>query len=232
MNVTPAEWGILFLSLKVGVAAVLAMLPIAFALAWIMARVRFRGKLILDVLIHLPMFLPPVVTGWLLLIILGNSSPLGRWLQATLGISFVFHWTGAVLASAIMALPLMARTMRLSIESIDLRLENAAKTLGAGTMHIFLTINIPLCLPGILAGMALGFARAVGEFGATITFASNIPGETETLPLAIYDALQIPGAEHEVLTLSLLSIGLSVGALLLVDRLNPRHNRHGDADVV
>ncbi len=227
------EWGIVALSLKVGGVAVLATLPVAFALAWLLARYRFPGRVVLDALVHLPLVLPPVVTGWLLLIAFGPLGPVGRWLESWFGMSLMFRWTGAALAAAIMALPLMVRAMRLSIEGIDRRLEGAARTLGAGPWHSFWTISLPLALPGVLAALVLGFARSIGEFGATITFVSNIPGETRTLPLAIYSALQVPGGEAMVTRLALLSVALSLGALMLSEWLVRRTHRrkatrHGD----
>ena len=226
------EWGIVALSLKVGGVAVLATLPVAFALAWVLARHRFPGRVVLDALVHLPLVLPPVVTGWLLLIAFGPFGPVGRWLESWFGVSLMFRWTGAALAAAIMALPLMVRAMRLSIEGIDRRLEGAARTLGASPWHSFWTISLPLALPGILAALVLGFARSIGEFGATITFVSNIPGETRTLPLAIYSALQVPGGEAMVTRLALLSVALSLGALILsewlVRRTHGERQRHGD----
>ena len=190
---TSEEWGIVALSLKVGSVAVLGTLPVAFLLAWVLARARFPGRFLLDGLVFLPLVLPPVVTGWLLLLAFGNNGPAGKFLFATTGLTFMFRWTGAALAAAVMALPLMVRAIRLSIEAIDRRLEGAARTLGASPFHTFLTISLPLSLPGILAAAVLGFARSIGEFGATITFVSNIPGETRTLPIAIYGALQTPG---------------------------------------
>ena len=227
-----AEWGIVALSLKVGGVAVLATLPIAFGLAWVLARYRFPGRVLLDGLVHLPLVLPPVVTGWLLLIAFGPHGPAGRWLESWFGASLMFRWTGAALAAAIMALPLMVRAMRLSIEGIDRRLEGAARTLGAGRWHAFRTISLPLALPGVLAALVLGFARSIGEFGATITFVSNIPGETQTLPLAIYAALQVPGAETTATRLALLSVALSLGALILsewlVRRTHAERAAHGD----
>ena len=213
------EWGIVSLSLKVGGVAVLACLPLAFALAWLLARRAFPGRVLLDGIVHLPLVLPPVVTGWLLLIAFGPMGPAGRWLESWFGVTLMFRWTGAALAAAIMALPLMVRAMRLSIEGIDRRLEGAARTLGAGRWHCFWTISLPLALPGVLAALVLGFARSIGEFGATITFVSNIPGETRTLPLAIYSALQMPGAEATATRLALLSVLLSLGALLLSEWL-------------
>jgi molybdate transport system permease protein len=226
------EWGIVALSLKVGGAAVLVTLPIAFALAWVLARKRFPGRVVLDALVHLPLVLPPVVTGWLLLIAFGPFGPVGRWLESWFGVSLMFRWTGAALAAAIMALPLMVRAMRLSIEAIDRRIEGAARTLGASPWHSFWTISLPLALPGVLAALVLGFARSIGEFGATITFVSNIPGETRTLPLAIYSALQVPGGEAMVTRLALLSVALSLGALILsewlVRRSHAGRRAHGD----
>ncbi len=223
---SPEEWGIVALSLKVGGAAVLITLPIAFALAWLLARYRFPGRVFIDALVHLPLVLPPVVTGWLLLIAFGPFGPVGRWLESWFGVSLMFRWTGAALAAAIMALPLMVRAMRLSIEAIDRKLEGAARTLGAGPWHSFWTISLPLALPGVLAALVLGFARSIGEFGATITFVSNIPGETRTLPLAIYSALQVPGGEAMVTRLALLSVALSLGALVLSEWL-VRRTHHG-----
>ncbi|OHD09769.1 molybdate ABC transporter permease subunit [Sphingopyxis sp. RIFCSPHIGHO2_12_FULL_65_19] len=229
---SPEEWGIVLLSLKVGVVAVLATLPIAFLIAWVLARHRFPGRMLVDALVHLPLVLPPVVTGWLLLIAFGPLGPVGRWLESWFGMTLMFRWTGAALAAAIMALPLMVRAMRLSIEAIDRRLEGAARTLGASPWHSFWTISLPLALPGVLAALVLGFARSIGEFGATITFVSNIPGETRTLPLAIYAALQVPGGEAAVTRLALLSVALSLGALVLsewlVRRTHGARHRHGD----
>ncbi len=219
---TAAEWEIITLSLKVSGVAVLLTMPIAFALAWLLARGRFPGKIMLDALVHLPLVLPPVVTGWLLLIVFGNNGPAGRWLAEWLGFTFMFSWTGAALAAAIMALPLMVRAMRLSIEAVDPRLEAAARTLGASPWRSFLTITLPLARPGLLAGAVLGFARSIGEFGATITFVSNIPGETQTIPLAIYGALQLPGNEAAVTRLAIIAVVLSLGALVISEWLARR----------
>lgn len=227
MHLSPDEWAVLGLSLKVGIVAVIAILPLAFVLAWALARCRFPGKLFLDALVHLPLVLPPVVTGWLLLLLFGMNGVVGRWLAESLGIVLLFRWTGAALAAAIMALPLMVRTMRLSIEAIDARLEDAARTLGAGAMRVFLTISLPLAMPGILAGITLGFARSIGEFGATITFVSDIPGETRTLPIAIYAGLQTPGGETMVGRLAILSVLLSLGALMISELLARRMARGG-----
>lgn len=223
---TPEEWEIILLSLKVSGVAVLATMPVAFGLAWLLARGRFPGKLLLDALVHLPLVLPPVVTGWLLLVLFGANGPAGRWLAEWLGLSFMFRWTGAALAAAIMALPLMVRAMRLSIEAVDPRLEGAARTLGASPWRTFVSITLPLAMPGLLAGAVLGFARSIGEFGATITFVSNIPGETRTIPIAIYGALQIPGNEAEVTRLAIIAVVLSLGALL-VSEILARRSGHG-----
>jgi molybdate transport system permease protein len=216
---SPEEWSIVALSVKVGLVAMLGALPVAFAIAWVLGRKRFPGRMLLDAVVHLPLILPPVVTGWALLVLFGTQGMVGRWLAAHFGIVLMFRWTGAALAAAIMALPLMVRAMRLSIEAVDGRLEDTARTLGASRWRTFATITLPLSLPGILAGAMLGFARSLGEFGATITFVSNIPGETRTLPLAIYSALQTPGAENIVSRLACLSVLLSVGALLASEAL-------------
>ncbi len=228
----PAEWEVVRLSLKVSGVAVAATLPVAFALAWLLARGRFPGKLLLDGIVHLPLVLPPVVTGWLLLIAFGTHGPAGRLLAEWFGLTFMFRWTGAALAAAVMALPLMVRAIRLSLEAVDRRLEGAARTLGASPLRTFLTITLPLSLPGVLAGLVLGFARSIGEFGATITFVSNIPGETRTLPIAIYTALQLPGAEAQVTRLALISVALSLGALLISEGLARRIRRKGGGHVL
>jgi molybdate transport system permease protein len=220
-----AEWNIVLLSLRVGGVAVLISLPVAFALAWLLARGRFPGKLLLDGLVHLPLVVPPVVTGWLLLLAFAPGGPIGGWLESWFGVSVLFRWTGAAIASAVMALPLMVRAMRLSIEAVDRRLEQAAATLGAGRWRVFTSVTLPLSLPGVLAGAVLGFARALGEFGATITFVSSVPGETQTLPLAIYAALQLPGGESQVLRLAAISVLLSLGALLASEIVARRAGR-------
>jgi molybdate transport system permease protein len=220
-----AEWEIVALSLKVGGVAMLVTLPVAFALAWLLARVRFPGKVIVDAAIHLPLVVPPVVTGWLLLLAFGPNGPIGGWLQDWFGITVLFRWTGAAIAAGVMALPLMVRAMRISIEAVDRRLENAARTLGAGPWRVFWTLTLPLSIPGVLAGAVLGFARSIGEFGATITFVSNVPGETQTLPLAIYSALQQPGADALVWRLSCVSVGLSLIALIASELLTRRAGR-------
>ncbi|WP_126173865.1 molybdate ABC transporter permease subunit [Altericroceibacterium xinjiangense] len=225
LGLSESEWAVVVLSLKVSLVAILATLPVAYGLAWVLARRSFPGKLLLDGLVHLPLVLPPVVTGWLLLLVFGRAGPVGGWLQETFGFSLVFRWTGAALAAAIMALPLMVRAMRLSIESVDRRLVAAARTLGAGPFRAFRTITLPLSLPGIWAGAVLGFARSLGEFGATITFVSNIPGQTRTLPLAIYTGLQVPGAEAEVTRLAIISVVLSLAALVASEALIRRAGR-------
>ena len=219
------EWGIVALSLKVGGVAMLVTLPVAFALAWLLARVRFPGKVVVDAAIHLPLVVPPVVTGWLLLLAFGPNGPVGAWLLDWFGITVLFRWTGAAIAAGVMALPLMVRAMRISIEAVDRRLENAARTLGAGPWRVFWTLTLPLSIPGVLAGAVLGFARSIGEFGATITFVSNVPGETQTLPLAIYSALQQPGADALVWRLSCVSVGLSLVALIASELLTRRAGR-------
>lgn len=232
MLLTTDEWAIVALSLRVSLVAVGSMLPISFALAWVLARTHFVGKVLLDALVHLPLVLPPVVTGWLLLILFGNTAPVGHALMAWFGFSFIFRWTGAALAAAIMALPLMVRAIRLSLEAVDPRLENAARTLGATPWDSFVSITLPLALPGVLAAIVLGFARSLGEFGATITFVSNIPGETQTLPLAIYSALQTPNGDAMVVRLSLISIGLSLGALIVSELLMRRASKAEQTRVV
>ncbi|UZK69338.1 molybdate ABC transporter permease subunit [Sphingomonas sp. S1-29] len=221
------EWEIVRLSLLVGGTAVALTLPVAFVLAWLLARGRFPGKVLLDGIVHLPLVLPPVVTGWLLLLAFAPTGPIGGWLQDWFGASVLFRWTGAAIAAGVMALPLMVRAIRLSIEGVDRKLEAAAATLGAGRGRVFATVTLPLAVPGILAGAVLGFARALGEFGATITFVSNIPGETRTLPIAIYSALQIPGGDSVVLRLAIVSVVLSLAALMLSEWLARRSGRGG-----
>jgi molybdate transport system permease protein len=219
LGLTHQEWGIVALSLKVSVVAVLLTLPPAYLLAWLLARRRFPGRILLDAMVHLPLVLPPVVTGWVLLLLFGRNGPLGAWLEAQFGLTLVFRWTGAALAAAVMALPLMVRAMRLSIEAVDRRLVDAARTLGARPWRAFATITLPLSAPGVAAGAMLGFARSLGEFGATITFASNIAGQTRTLPLAIYSGLQLPGGEALVTRLSIVSVVLSIAALVISELL-------------
>jgi molybdate transport system permease protein len=216
---TPAEWGVVTLSLKVSLVAVALTLPVSYALAWLLARRRFPGRILLDAVVHLPLVVPPVVTGWILLVLFGRNGPIGAWLESQFGLVLVFRWSGAALAAAVMALPLMVRAMRLSIEAVDRRLVDAARTLGASPWRAFQSITLPLSAPGIAAGAMLGFARSLGEFGATITFASNIAGQTRTLPLAIYSGLQLPGAEVQVARLSLISVVLSLAALVISELL-------------
>jgi len=222
---TPQEWAAVALSLKVALWATLASLPIATLTALILARAEFPGKQLLNGLVHLPLILPPVVTGYLLLITFGRRAPVGAFLYDTFGIVLAFRWTGAALAAAIMAFPLMVRAIRLAIEAVDPKLEQAASTLGASRLQVFVTVTLPLILPGILAGTILAFAKAMGEFGATITFVSNIPGQTQTLPSAIYALLQVPGAEGSALKLVAVSVVLAMGALLGSEALARRAAR-------
>lgn len=221
---TPDEWSALRLSLLVASVATLASLPPGLAVAYLLARREFRGRALLDGLVHLPLILPPVVTGYLLLLAFGRRGWFGAAL-AELGIVFSFRWTGAALACAVMGFPLMVRAMRLSLEAVDRKLEQAAGTLGASPAAVFLVVTLPLALPGILAGAVLAFAKAMGEFGATITFVSNIPGETQTLPSAIYTLTQVPGGEAGALRLTLVSVALSMAALLASEWLARRARR-------
>ena len=222
---TPLEWEVVSLSLKVSLWATALSLPFGILVALMLARGQFPGKQLLNGIVHLPLILPPVVTGYLLLLTFGRRTPIGAWLEETFGLVLAFRWTGAALAAAIMAFPLMVRAIRLAIEAVDPRIEDAAATLGASRLMVFATITLPLTLPGIIAGAILGFAKAMGEFGATITFVSNIPGETQTLPSAIYTALQVPGGEASVLRLVILSIILAMGALLVSEWLARRVGR-------
>ena len=211
---TAEEWTAVRLSLLVATTATLASLPFGIAIAWLLARGRFWSKSVLDTVVHLPLILPPVVTGYLLLLSFGRRGPIGSFLADEFGIVFSFRWTGAALACAIMGFPLMVRAVRLSIEAVDRRLEAAAGTLGASPLWVFATVTLPLCLPGIIAGAILGFAKSMGEFGATITFVSNIPGETQTLPSLIYTLTQVPGGDAAAMRLTLVSIAISMVALL------------------
>jgi molybdate transport system permease protein len=211
---TAEEWTAVRLSLLVAVTATAASLPLGITVAWLLARGRFWGKSLVDTLVHLPLILPPVVTGYLLLILFGKRGPIGEFLNDTFGIVFAFRWTGAALACAVMGFPLMVRAIRLSIEAIDQRLESAAGTLGAHPLFVFATITLPLSLPGVIAGAILCFAKSMGEFGATITFVSNIPGETQTLPSAIYTLTQVPGGDAGALRLTAISVVISMTALL------------------
>lgn len=209
------------LSLRVSLWATLAALPLAVFVAYALARWRFPGKQIVNSLVHLPLILPPVVTGYLLLMVFGTKGPVGGALQQ-IGIVFAFRWTGAALAAGIMAFPLMVRAIRLSVEAVDPKLEQAAATLGASRVLCFATVTLPMILPGLIAGTVLGFAKAMGEFGATITFASSIPGQTQTLPSAIYTFLQVPGGEAAALRLTLVSIAIALSALLFSELLARR----------
>ena len=214
----PAEWAAIALSLKVSFWATLASLPVALWVAYLLARCNFFGKQILNAAVHLPLILPPVVTGYVLLLAFGAQAPVGQALAA-LGLGFAFHWTGAALAAAVMAFPLMVRAMRLSLEAVDPKLEDAARSLGAPPWAVFATLTLPLSLPGVLAGAILGFAKAMGEFGATITFVSNIPNQTRTIPSAIYTFLQQPGGEQGALILVAVSIFIAILALVLSEIL-------------
>lgn len=214
LELTPDELTAVRLSLKVALWATVVSLPFGILIAWALARGRFWGRSALNGLVHLPLILPPVVTGYILLLLLGRRGPIGQILADTFGIVLAFRWTGAVVACAVMGFPLLVRAIRLSIEAVDPRLEEAAGTLGAHRLWIFLTITLPLSLPGIIAGAILGFAKAMGEFGATITFVSNIPGETQTLPSAIYTLTQVPGGDAGALRLTGISVVISMGALL------------------
>lgn len=222
MMLEAAGWEALRLSLLVGVTATALALPLAIWVAWLLARRDFWGKAALNAFVHLPLVLPPVVTGYLLLIAFGRTGPVGRFLEETLGLVFAFRWTGAVLAAIVMGFPLMVRAIRLAIEAVDPKLEEAARTLGAPEWAVFRTVTLPLILPGILAGGVMGFAKAIGEFGATITFVANIPGETQTLPSAIYVLLQVPGGEDAALRLVLWACVLALGAVVLSEWLARR----------
>ncbi|PHM61413.1 binding-protein-dependent transport systems inner membrane component [Xenorhabdus ishibashii] len=213
------EWQAILLSLKISGIAVLFSLPFGILMAWILARCQFFGKSLLDSMIHLPLVLPPVVVGYLLLISMGRRGVIGEYLYDWFGVSFAFSWTGAALASAVVAFPLMVRAIRLSLESVDRRLEQAARTLGAGAFKVFFTITLPLSLPGIIVGAVLAFARSLGEFGATITFVSNIPAETRTIPLAMYTLLEMPGAETAAARLCVIAIALALISLMLSEWL-------------
>ncbi|WP_243613259.1 molybdate ABC transporter permease subunit [Shimia aestuarii] len=215
-------WAAVQLSLKVSVWATLLSLPFGIAVAWLLARKSFAGKQVLNGIVHLPLILPPVVTGYLLLLMLGRRAPVGAFLEETFGLVFAFRWTGAALAAAVMAFPLMVRAIRLAYEAVDPGLEEAAATLGAPRWRVFLTVTLPLILPGILTGAVLAFAKAMGEFGATITFVSAIPGRTQTLPSAIYGVLQVPGAEAQAMRLVIVSIAVAMGALVVSEILARR----------
>jgi molybdate transport system permease protein len=230
LQLSPAEWTAVELSLRIAVVATACATPFGIAVGWLLARKRFWGKTALDGLVHLPLVLPPVVTGYLLLISFGRRGPIGAFLYEHFGIVFSFRWTGAALACGVMGFPLMIRPIRLSLEAIDRRLEDAAATLGANYLLVFVTVTLPLALPGVIAGILLCFARALGEFGATITFVSNIPGETQTISAAIYTFTQIPGGDAAAGRLVVIAIVLSFAALIASDRLARRAARrlHGD----
>ncbi|WP_081096612.1 molybdate ABC transporter permease subunit [Vibrio sp. CUB2] len=217
---TELEYQALMLSLKVGAYAVVWLIPLGVALAWLLSRKEFIGKSILDSLIHLPLVLPPVVIGYLLLISLGRQGVLGNWLFEHFGLVFSFNWKGAVIACIVVALPLMVRSVRLSLDNVDPKLEHAASTLGASPLKVFLTITLPLTIPGIITGTMLSFARSLGEFGATISFVSNIPEETQTIPLAMYNFIETPGAEMEAARLCIISIILALSTLMISEWLN------------
>lgn len=222
---TPAEWEALVLSFRIALVAVAVSLPFAVGVAVLLARFRFPGRSLLDGLVHLPLVLPPVVMGYLLLVLFGTRAPLGAWLHETFGIRFVFSWTGAALAAAVLTFPFQVRAIRLAVEAVDPGLLDAAGTLGAGRWDRFLHVTLPLALPGVVAGAVTAFAAALGEFGAIITFVSNIPGETRTLPLAIYTAIQTPGGELAAARLAALSIGLALAGLFFSEWLARRVRR-------
>ncbi|MCG9580705.1 molybdate ABC transporter permease subunit [Vibrio europaeus] len=217
---TDYEYQALLLSLKVALFAIVWLIPIGVGLAWLLARKQFFGKSLLDSVIHLPLVLPPVVIGYLLLISMGRQGFVGNWLYEHFGLVFSFSWKGAVLACIVVALPLMVRSIRLSLENVDGRLEQAAATLGASPIKIFFTITLPLTIPGIITGTMLSFARSLGEFGATISFVSNIPGETQTIPLAMYTFIETPGSEAEAMRLCLISIAIALASMLISEWLS------------
>ncbi|MEP3045190.1 MAG: molybdate ABC transporter permease subunit [Roseibium sp.] len=232
LELQPAEWQALFLTLKVASVALLVALPLAILVAYLLARFKFPGHGILNALVHLPLVMPPVVTGYVLLLAFGRNGPIGSFLRETFGISFAFNWTGAALAAGVMAFPLLVRPIRLSFEAVDPKLEEAAKSLGAHRLVAFLTVTLPLTLPGILGGAILGFAKAMGEFGATITFVSNIPGDTRTLALALYTATQSPSGDLAAFRLTIIATIVAFAALIASEIL-ARHLRKrlgGDHD--
>lgn len=224
-GLAPDDLGIIVLSLKVAAVSVICSLPLAIAVAYGLARLTFPGKMLVDAIVHLPLVLPPVVVGFALLVLFGKRGAIGSVLDEWFGIVVAFRWTGAALASAIMGFPLMVRAIRLSIAAVDRRLEVAARTLGGSRLWVFASITLPLSLPGIITGTLLSFARGLGEFGATITFVSNIPGETQTLPLAIYTFTQVPGGDDRALHLSIIAVVLSILALVTSEWLTRRSER-------
>ena len=221
-DLSPDEWVAVRLSLKIATVATLVALPIGLGVAWLLARRQFWGKALVDGLIHLPLVLPPVVTGYLLLVSFGRRGPIGAFLADYFGIVFSFRWTGAALACGVMGFPLLVRPIRLAIEAIDRKLEEAASTLGANRLWVFLSVTLPLAMPGLIAGLVLCFAKALGEFGATITFVSNIPGETQTISAAIYTFTQIPGGDAAAGRLVLVAIVISLAALVAAEGLARR----------
>jgi len=222
MSFGPAFWEVVALSLRIATVATVVALPLAVLVGWLLARCRFRGHALLNGIVHLPLVLPPVVTGYLLLVLFGRQGPVGAALYDLFGITLAFRWTGAALAAGIMAFPLMVRAIRLGFEAVDTGVEAAAATLGAGPMRVFGTVTLPLIAPAVLAGAVLGFAKALGEFGATITFVAAIPGETQTIPSAIYALLQVPGAEGDVVSLVVVAVVLAMGAVILSEWLARR----------
>lgn len=229
-DLSPDEWTAVWLSIRIATVATLFALPFGIAVAWLLARKNFWGKALLDGIVHLPLVLPPVVTGYLLLIWFGRKGPVGSILDQYFGIVFSFRWTGAALACGVMAFPLLVRAIRLSFEAIDRRLEDAASTLGANRLWAFLTVTLPLALPGIIAGMVLSFAKALGEFGATITFVSNIPGETQTISAAIYTLTQVPGGDAAAFRLVIVAVVIALVALIASEWFARRAGMryHGD----
>src|SRR5881394_1746619 len=225
MDLSADELGIILLSLKVALVSVAFSLPVAISVAYLLARFEFPGKTLLDAVVHLPLVLPPVVVGFALLVLFGRRGPIGAWLESWFGIVFAFRWTGAALAAAIMGFPLMVRAIRLSFSAIDRRLETVARTLGGSRSWVFVSVTLPLALPGLVTGIVLSFARSLGEFGATITFVANIPGETQTLPTAIYMLIQVPGGDLAALRLTLVSIAISMLALFASEALIERATR-------
>jgi molybdate transport system permease protein len=223
LRLTPVEWDAMRLSLRVAVWAVLLSLPAGIGAAWVLSRLDFPGRRLLDGCIHLPLVLPPVVTGYLLLLTFGRNGWIGGFLYAHFDFTLAFKWTGAVLASAVMAFPLMVRAIRLSMDNVDRGIEAAARTLGAGPVRVFFTVTMPLALPGVITGSVLAFARSLGEFGATIMFVSNIPGRTQTLPLALYTLTQVPGGESGAMRLCVIAVVIAMAALVSSELLSRRH---------
>lgn len=225
VELTPFEQQAIYLSLKIAAVSILWLIPLGIIIAWLLARKTFIGKTLVDSIIHLPLVLPPVVVGYLLLVVMGQQGVVGSWLAKHFGIVFSFSWRGAVLACIVVALPLMVRSIRLSLESIDVKLEQAARTLGASPVKVFFTITLPMMLPGIITGTMLSFARSLGEFGATISFVSNIPGETQTIPLAMFNFIETPGAEMQAARLCIVSIIIALLSLLLSEWLSKKANQ-------